>query len=220
MSDALTAGAGEPVAGPRLIGAPERRALGGEDQRREQLDCLCCLLRFKRLKLRLAEHRLVSPARNGRGLVLGMVLNIISRSLHAVVCRRKTTRVRDGTPAHQREHDPQRMSRAFRGSLSRSTRDRDQTRTRRCIVRLKTIGHHVYGAFPANASPPCRWITGDRGFFRRWLVSSASVSSVPALRPRRVAAGHRGAPSLAQARAKRNARLAGRRSDAVAGRSQ
>ena len=35
-------------------------------------------------------------ARNGRGLVLGMVLNIISRSLHAVVCRRKTTGLRDG----------------------------------------------------------------------------------------------------------------------------
>ena len=35
-------------------------------------------------------------ARNGRGLVLGMVLNIISRSLHAVVCRRKTAGLRDG----------------------------------------------------------------------------------------------------------------------------
>ena len=121
------AGAGELAAAPRLIGAPKHRAFGGEDQRREQLDCLRRLLRLKRLKPRPDEHRLgasvglaavmagrrsgsvratrslrgppgaiVPLARNGRGLVLGMVLNIISRSLHAVVCRRKTARVRDG----------------------------------------------------------------------------------------------------------------------------
>jgi hypothetical protein len=120
-------GAGELAVAPRLIGAPKHRTLGGEDQRREQLDCLRRLLRLKQLKPWPAEHQLgtsvglaeamagrrygsvratrslrgppgpiVPLARNGRGLVLGMVLNIISRSLHAVVCRRKTAGLRDG----------------------------------------------------------------------------------------------------------------------------
>jgi hypothetical protein len=85
----LAARAGELAAAPRLIGAPKHRSLGGEDQRREQLDSLRRLLRLKRLKPRPAEHRL-------GGLVVGMVLNIISRSLHPVVCRRKTAGLRDG----------------------------------------------------------------------------------------------------------------------------
>jgi hypothetical protein len=45
--------------------------------------------------LRGPPGAIVPLARNGRGLVLGMVLNIISRSLHAVVCRRKTAGLRD-----------------------------------------------------------------------------------------------------------------------------
>ncbi len=46
--------------------------------------------------LRGPPGAIVPLARNGRGLVLGMVLNIISRPLHAVVCRRKTAGLRDG----------------------------------------------------------------------------------------------------------------------------
>lgn len=189
MSGALTAAAGEPTAAPRLIGAPERRALGGEDQRREQLDSLRRLLRLKRRKLRPAEHRLMPLARNGRGLVLGMLLNIINRSLHAVVCRRKTAGLRDGPQPTNESTIPGECQgllaalNAAHWSLPRRPASRSASFALEDVTGLRL-------RLPRQARNPC--FAGDyRGsrFFRRRLVSGASISSVPRPTPHRVAAG-------------------------------
>lgn len=93
-------------------------------------------------------------------------------------------------PAHQREHDPRRMSRASRGPYRDSqvahTTAGEQTGE---FLRLKVPPGYIYAHLDRHATPVLPAITGDRGSFGGDSVSGASISSVPRPTRRRVAAG-------------------------------
>jgi hypothetical protein len=62
------------------------------------------------------------------------------------------------TPAHQREHDPRRMSRASRGSQVACTMADEQTGE---LLRLKVPQGYVYAPLGRHATPVLPAITGD-----------------------------------------------------------
>lgn len=77
------------------------------------------------------------------------------------------------TPAHQREHDPRRMSRASRGpqrgsQVARTTAD-EQTGE---LLRLKVPPGYVYAPLGRHATPVLPAITGDHVLVRQLLDSA------------------------------------------------
>ena len=91
------------------------------------------------------------------------------------------------TPAHQREHDPRRMSRASRGPQRGSqvahTTAHEQTGE---LLRLKMPQGYVYAPLGRHATPVLPAITGDHALVRQLLDSTAAIRR-PHPRTRRTA---------------------------------
>jgi hypothetical protein len=160
---ATQAGAGR--ASARRLGRP-RRGYGGPALRKRSRDALASQVAW--------SDRAARPERERSGVGDGVEHH---QSISSCSCVPAEDRWAPGrTPAHQREHDPRRMSRASRGSQRVSqvahTMADEQTGE---LLRLKVPQGYVYAPLGRHATLVLPAITGDRVLVRQLFDSAAAL---------------------------------------------